>query len=100
MRGFQADKVISESHIEVADGATVLVLAQHMTSESRVAPAFRRLSNFPSVWNAGGSADLIVQRLWEMCVQEALRGVSRNIRVTTQKIVYPHGETALYVTVS
>ena len=84
MSCFQADQVISESHVEVADSTTVLVLAQDLAPESRVTPAFRRLSNFPIEWNAGSRADPIMQRLWEMRVQQTLCRVSGNIRVATQ----------------
>ena len=84
MGRLQTDKVIAEPDIEVANGATVFVFAEHMSAESWVTPSFRRLSNFPSVRNTSGSADLIVQRLWEMCVQETLCSVSCNIQVTMQ----------------
>ena len=66
MCSLHTDQVISESHVEVADGTSVLIFAQHTAPESWVAPADRRLSNFPCVRNTSGDADFIVQRLWKM----------------------------------
>ena len=95
MRGLQSEELVFYADVEVADGATTLVGAQHLAAESRTARGGGRFIGRigdPVGGDADGGADVVVQRRGKVPVQKCLNGLPDEPGVGEQKLVERLGE--------
>ena len=82
--GLQAEQLIAEANVVVAHGASALVRTQYGGAEGRVACRSRCVSHRPLRTQSDRIANLIVERLREVTLQQKLRRLRYEFSVAEQ----------------
>lgn len=93
VRGFQADGIVAQAHVEVAHGAAALIDTQDVAPECRVARGCR-IPQHDVTGDSDSAADVIVQRRREVAVEQPFRCLLHKRPVCLQQGMDAFGKPA------